>query len=248
MSVAELEPSSRGGREIDHVLDRRAVEAAFVPVVRLDTLGVVGFEAVPCGPAGSALESPLDLFEAAAAVGRDAELDWICRAVAYRQALDAWLHPSLTVFVNTDPRSLATPCPADLAPSVWRAESKLRVVIQVSDRMLATSPDSVPAAVARARRVGWGVALDDVGAAPHTLALLPIVQPDVVKVDLAGLEARGSDHLAMVMNAVLAEAERSGATVLAAGIETKQHLALARAIGAEVGQGSHLGGTAPLPE
>src|SRR2546421_1275588 len=163
MSLAALDSGSWHADDIDGVLDRRAIDAVFVPVVRLDTLSTVGFEAVPRGPVGSALESSDNLVEAAAAAGRDAELDWICRAAAYKAALGAGLHPSLTIFVTTDPRSLASPCPPDLAPAVWRAESKLRVVIEVSDRMLANSPDSVPAAVARARRVGWGVSLHDVG-------------------------------------------------------------------------------------
>src|SRR4051794_32115054 len=248
MSQAALEAASWREDEIDEVLDRRAIEAEFVPVVRLDTLSVVGFEAVARGPAGSGVDTHAALVEAAVAVGREAELDWICRAAAYRAALDARLHPSLTVFVKTDPRSLASPCPPDLAPAVWRAESKLRVVIEVSDRMLAASPDSVPAAVARARRVGWGVALDDIGAEPHTLALLPIVEPDVVKIDLGVLEQRGERHLALVMNAVLAEAELSGATILTTGIATKAQLALARALGAEVGQGPLLGSAGPLPD
>ena len=248
MSLAALRSASWRENEIDEVLDRRAIEAEFVPVVRLDTLTVVGFEAVARGPAGSSVDTHVSLVEAAVAVGREAELDWICRAAAYRAALDARLHPSLTVFVKTDPRSLAAPCPPDLAPAVWRAESKLRVVIEVSDRMLAASPDSVPAAVARARRVGWGVALDNVGAEPHTLALLPIVEPDVVKIDLGQLEQRGERSLALVMNAVLAEVELSGATVLTTGIATKAQLALARALGAEVGQGPLLGAAGPLPD
>nr|MDQ3342471.1 EAL domain-containing protein [Actinomycetota bacterium] len=37
---------------------------------------------------------------------------------------------------------------------------------------------------ARLREAGWGIALDDVGAEPASLALLPFVQPDVVKLDL----------------------------------------------------------------
>ena len=44
-----------------------------------------------------------------------------------------------------------------------------------------------------------------------------------------------------------AEAERSGAVVLAEGIETPQHAAVARSLGATLGQGWLLGRPAPLP-
>src|SRR5207244_8914962 len=102
-------------------------------------------------------------------------------------------------------------------------------------------------AVARARRIGWGVALDDVGAEPRATSLMPFVQPDVIKVDLELLSRRSDEHVARVVNAVLAEAERTGATILAEGIATKDHLALARGIGATVGQGYFLGAPDSLP-
>jgi hypothetical protein len=46
---------------------------------------------------------------------------------------------------------------------------------------------------------------------------------------------------------VAAEAERSGATLLAEGIETKAHLRRARSMGATLGQGRLFGGPGPLP-
>src|SRR5437763_558690 len=218
-----------------------------MPLVQLETLEVTGYEAFARGPSGSPLESPGALFEAAEQAGRVAELDWICRAAAYRAALAGGLHPSLSVFVNTDPRALEGECPRDLLSTIWRAEGKLRVVMEVSERALATAPAEVLGAAARARRVGWGVALDNVGAEPRTLALMPFVAPDVIKVDLPLLHDRSDQQVALVVNAVLAQAERSGATVLAEGIETQRHLALARAIGAKVGQGFLFGQPGPLP-
>ena len=128
------------------------------------------------------------------------------------------------------------------------AESKLRVVIDVSEGTLAGAPAEVSSAMERARRVGWGVAVDNVGADPRGLPLLSVVEPDVIKVDLAALEHQADAHVSLVVNAVLAEAERTGATILAQGIETKHHLALARTMGAEVGQGFLFGLPGPLPD
>ena len=47
------------------------------------------------------------------------------------------------------------------------------------------------------------------------------------------------------MNAVNAHAERTGAVVLAEGIETEEHLATARALGATLGQGWYFGRPGP---
>ncbi|WP_431521221.1 diguanylate cyclase domain-containing protein [Blastococcus capsensis] len=81
------------------------------------------------------------------------------------------------------------------------------------------------------------MALDDVGAEPAGLALVSFLRPDVIKLDLALVRDRTSLQAAGVVNAVRAEAERSGAVVLAEGIETEQHLERALAMGARLGQG-----------
>src|SRR3954468_17150528 len=47
-----------------------------------------------------------------------------------------------------------------------------------------SSPRRVRAAWWRLRRLGLGVALDDVGADRRSLALMPFVAPDVIKLDL----------------------------------------------------------------
>src|SRR5207249_11762376 len=109
----------------------RLIHAVFMPLVQLETLEVTGYEAFARGPSGSPLESPGALFEAAEQAGRVAELDWICRAAAYRAALAGGLHPSLSVFVNTDPRAFKSGGPPYLQNVIWRAENTLRVVMYI---------------------------------------------------------------------------------------------------------------------
>ena len=95
--------------------------------------------------------------------------------------------------------------------------------------------------------MGIGIALDDVGADRRSLALMPFLRPDVVKLDLRLVQDRPSKQVAEVHNAVSAHAERTGATVVAEGIETEEHLERARAMGASVGQGWLFGRPGPLP-
>ncbi|MGK5685593.1 sensor domain-containing phosphodiesterase [Actinoplanes sp. URMC 104] len=234
-------------RDIHEVLDNRAVTTLFQPLVDISSGRVLGYEALSRGPAGSPWESPAALFAAARQVGRETELDWICRARAYEAALAANLDPGLTWFVNMEPAASRTPCPADLAPVVERAHRRLRVVTEMTERAIAGDPSGLLAASADCRAAGWGVALDDVGADPMSLALMPFVHPEVVKLDMQMLRAPGDPHTARVVAAVAAYAESSGAVVLAEGIETEEHLAVARTMGATVGQGWLFGRPAPLP-
>jgi EAL domain-containing protein (putative c-di-GMP-specific phosphodiesterase class I) len=234
-------------QDIHEVIDARAVTPLFQPLVEIASGRVLGYEALSRGPAGSRWESPVALFAAAHAVGRGDELDWICRARAYQAVLGASLDPALTWFVNMEPTSWRAGCPADLRPVVDEARDRLRVVTEMTERVLADDPSGLLAAAAACREAGWGVALDDVGADPMSLALMPFVHPDVVKLDMGLLHHPGDPHTARVVAAVAAHAEASGAVVLAEGIETEEHLAIARTMGATVGQGWLFGRPAPLP-
>jgi EAL domain-containing protein (putative c-di-GMP-specific phosphodiesterase class I) len=235
------------GGDLDQVLDARAVRAVFQPLIDLDSGDVLGYEALARGPAGSPLESPGALVPAAYASGRVAELDWACRAAAFGAACRAELHPSLSLFVNCEPVSLGVACPDDLRPLVEAAERQLHVVMEVTERAVARDPAGLLGAVARARAVGWGVALDDVGAEPASLAVMPFVRPDVIKLDLRLVQGRTTAEVARIVNAVRAQAERTGARILAEGIETRRHAEIARSLGATIGQGYLYGRPGMLP-
>jgi hypothetical protein len=75
---------------------------------------------------------------------------------------------------------------------------------------------------------------------------MPFVRPEVIKLDMQFVQSPTSAALADVVNAVGAQAERGGARVLAEGIETPAHAAVARSLGATLGQGWLLGRPAPL--
>jgi EAL domain-containing protein (putative c-di-GMP-specific phosphodiesterase class I) len=187
------------------------------------------------------------LFTTAYRTGRVAELDWACRAAAYTAALEAGLPGDCTLFVNTEPVSVASPCPPDLRDLIERAERELRVVVEVTERAVAADPAALLAAAARIHASGWGVALDDVGAEPASLAVMPFVDPDVIKLDLRLIQDTPTEDLAEVINAVNAEAERSNLTILSEGIETEQHERTSLAFGATLGQGWLYGKPGPLP-
>ncbi len=235
-----------GFRDIDQVIDERAITTVFQPLVRLDSHEIVGYEALSRGPAGSPWHAPSALFPAAHARGRLAELDWICRVRAYQEALRADLDQSIALFVNTEPLALGNDCPPDLAPWLETARRRLRVVTEMTERAVAADPSALLTAAATARASGWGVALDDVGADPASLALMPFVHPDVVKLDMHLVHDPYRPEMACVVNAVVAYAERTGATIVAEGIETEEHLATARGLGARVGQGWLFGRGEPL--
>lgn len=234
--------------EFDRLIDGRQVHAVFQPVVELSSSQVVGFEALARGPRDSSFASPAAMFQFAYETGRASELDWICRAAAFRAAMDAGLPSDFTLFVNAEPTSMQTECPPDLLESILTGISQLNIVVELTERYLAHDPAGVLGAVAAARAEGLGIAVDDVGAEAASLAMVPLVNPDVIKLDLSLIQGSPDVEIARSVNGVLAEVERTGAIILAEGIETRRHADMASALGATLGQGWRFGRPRPLAD
>lgn len=228
---------------IDDVLRTGAVRSVYQPIVELRNGRTVGYEALARGLPGSALESPVDLFGAAQDARRLAELDRLCSTRAIEGAAGV-LPIGLALFVNVEPAAVTLPVPADPPDGI---AAPMQVVIELTERALTDRPAELLALVGEIRARGWRVALDDVGADPRSLALMPLLRPDVVKLDLALVQQRPTLDIAEIVAAVSAYAEHSGAVVLAEGIETTEHLAVARSMGARWGQGWFFGRPGPLP-
>jgi hypothetical protein len=78
------------------------------------------------------------------------------------------------------------------------------------------------------------------------LTILPFIAPDVIKLDISLVQDQPGVEQGRIMAAVLAHAEATGATLLAEGIETADHLEQAQALGATLGQGWYFGRPGPL--
>ncbi len=233
--------------ELDRILEHRLIRSVYQPLVDLDVGGVIAYEALARGPAGSILESPIALFETALATGREVALDWACRLAAVDGAIEAALPPSIALFINVEPASLGRPVPADIQRDFERARQKLRVVLEITERALASRPAELLAMIESVRAMDWAIALDDVGAEDVSAAFMPLLRPDVIKLDLGLIQGRSTARVAAQLSAVMAEAERTGALVLAEGVETEQHERTARALGATIGQGWRFGRPGALP-
>jgi EAL domain-containing protein (putative c-di-GMP-specific phosphodiesterase class I) len=246
MPVASQRARTRGD-ELRRILDEELVRAVYQPLVELDGGALIGFEALARGPEGSALERPDRLFAAAQDDGSIAELEWACRAAAVRGALAGGLRPPLRLFLNVEPSLIGMPVPPDLRDLFARAARELSIVVELTERALADRPADVLAAVPRLRELGWAVALDDVGVDWRSLALMPFLEPEVIKLDMHLVQQPLGPGRAAIVHAVNAQAERSGALVLAEGIENEAHVDVARTLGARYGQGWHFGRPGRLP-
>ncbi|MET0458571.1 MAG: EAL domain-containing protein [Ilumatobacteraceae bacterium] len=243
MSV--VEPRFSAHSAFDRLMAPRALRPTYQPIIDLATGDVVAFEALARWPDVDGA-TPDAVFAAARHNGRTVELDWACRIAALEGALAQGLGRDHMLFLNVEPAALATDAPAGADVVIAAAHRNLRVMLELTERALVDHPAELLRVVAWARERGWSIALDDVGAAPESLALLPFLAPDVIKLDVSLVTRRPDAVQSAVMAAVMAHGERTGAVILAEGIETADHLDQALALGATLGQGWRFGRPSPL--
>ncbi len=228
-------------REFERILRERQLRTVFQPVVSLGSGAIVGYEALVRGPRGSLLATADSLLASAYEANSVAEFDWVARASACRDVLAAGLREGQLLFINIEPLALDSDCPRDLWPDIEKVFAQFQVVLEVTERSLDSDPGSLLDGLDRRRPMVAGFALDDVGCDVTTLAMLPLVAPAVIKLDLRVTQDGPNPRNAQVLDVVHEEAERTGAIILCEGIETDAHLKAARGMGAVLGQGHYFG-------
>jgi EAL domain-containing protein (putative c-di-GMP-specific phosphodiesterase class I) len=233
-------------RSLDRILRDRTLETVFQPIVDLRSGSAVGYEALVRGPAGTPLTAASSLVSAAYESDRVVEFDWTARASACRAALAADLDPGTLLFLNIEPLALDSECPPELRGEIDAAFDKFCVILEVTERSLDRDPASLLNGVDRQRPTVAGLALDDVGSRTVALAMMPVLSADVLKLDLSVTRGGVSDHAMKVADASYEEAERTGAVILAEGVESEAQAEHAVQLGARLGQGFYFGEPEPL--
>jgi EAL domain-containing protein (putative c-di-GMP-specific phosphodiesterase class I) len=206
------------------------LSTVFQPVVDLATGSPVAYEALTRGTHEGQQISPDQLFQEARAAGRVADLDNRCWGTSLRSAEANRMTRPYSVLVNVEPESLrAGPIDHPLPPTP--------LVIELTERALLSAPGDLLHKLDHARARGHAIAIDDLGAVPASLALIPIIDPDIVKLDMRLIQARPDAEIALIMSAVNRHASTRELVVIAEGIENPDQLITARALGATHGQG-----------
>lgn len=196
-----------------------ALEALFVvaqPVISVSDRSVFAYEILartrePSVPHAGAF------FHAAEELGKVRELD---RAIRGKIAeLIATLPEGANLLINLHPESLDD-------PELLSERSPLRpyasrIIYEITERSDLHSLENARDQVARLRALGYRIAVDDLGAGYAGLTSIALLQPEIVKIDMAlvrGVEA--SPTQAALIASVIALCAKLGVQVIAEGVET----------------------------
>jgi EAL domain-containing protein (putative c-di-GMP-specific phosphodiesterase class I) len=221
---------------LDDMLREGGLHCVYQPFVDLDTGAVMAHEALLRGPAATGWESPMVLLDAAREAGRLADLEQASLRASLADAACLSDGRPVTLFVNLEPDTLTRRLDVVLDALAGRP-AHVQVVVEITERALTADLAGVLAGAERLRAAGCAIALDDVGVQPESLAFIPLLRPEVVKLDLRLLRTVKDVGTVTVAGAVRAYAEQVGAEVVAEGIETPEDLTRALVLGATLGQG-----------
>lgn len=225
------------------------ITSHYQPIVDIDSDSVVAYEALARGPVGTALASPDVMFAEARRQQLLPELDLACRVAALTGAERAGLRAPWTLFVNTEPETAENTLMSLTRASVPDVDRRaVRVIVELTERTLTSDPGPTVATGGPDPCPGLGHRPRRRRRQSQLARAAPLLHPDVIKLDLRLIQQQPTAQIAEIVGAVNAEAERAGTTVLAEGIETAEHVTVARALGATLGQGWFYGQPGPLPQ
>lgn len=224
---------------VDAVTAARALTPVFQPIYDIHDGHLVGYEGLIRPQEGAGFRDATALFVAAEAADRTVELDMVCLEIIASSAHEVVGHGYLSL--NVSPRSLETEQfrVMDVVSILQRHKIPVEdVVLELTERETVGDIDRLRANLQACRDAGMRTAADDVGAGNAGLRLLSEIEFDVVKIDLSLVQGGVlRDSALAVLRSIQELADRTGASVVAEGIETVEQLEVVRALGIHLGQG-----------
>ncbi len=237
--------------DIFEIIENNAVLTHFQPQVSLKRKSVIGLEALSRGfdPESGELIPPIQLFGQA----RDAEtklaLDRVCRTKAVESF--AALHrkdKSVMLSMNIDASCInaMTQGSNHLLKLVKRCGvSPNNVIIEIIESRCDDS-DALLEFVRYYRKKNFLIALDDVGAGFSNLDRIPMIKPDVIKLDRSLItDVNEQFHKLEVVRSFVQMSNRLGCMVLAEGVESGEEAMCLLDNGIDVFQGFFFARPAP---
>jgi EAL domain-containing protein (putative c-di-GMP-specific phosphodiesterase class I) len=230
-------------RWLQEVLLEDKLSTVFQPVCDLRKRTMFGYEALTRGPSDTIYHMPLRLFEIASESDLVFELDRKCRRLAL--VASRALPREALLFVNVVPSAMYDPEfqgrallalleTLDLEPD--------RIVLEITEKYAIENYSLFAQALGGFTRLGFQIAVDDVGAGYSGLEKIAHLNPRYLKFDRELVRDIDSSYIRREMTSALKTfADRIGSTIIAEGIEREAELNALLELGIDYGQGFLLG-------
>jgi EAL domain-containing protein (putative c-di-GMP-specific phosphodiesterase class I) len=225
-------PADRAGLESRFSQALGSLRLVYQPIVRAADGSVFGYEAL-VRTNESSIPHPGALFEAAERLGRVHEVGGVIRdrAAAFLARV-----PAVTLFVNLHALELMDD--SLLSPAAALSSHAQSVVLELTERSSFEHVPNLRARVSLLRRLGYRLAVDDLGAGYAGLNSFAALNPHVVKLDMSLIRASDSEPVKQrIIGSMAALCKEFGIMVVAEGIETAPERDTVIALGCDLIQG-----------
>ncbi len=217
---------------------------AYQPIVRASDRQLFGYEALMRSEE-RALPHPGAVLHAAERLGRLYDVGRRIRALSPAPLASAPAEAQL--FVNLHAADLEDPGLLNPASPLVHVAS--RVVLEITERAALERVQGVERRVAELRRLGFRIAIDDLGAGYAGLTSFALLEPEIVKLDMSLVrDVSRSPTKAKLVRSMCSVCHDMGVLVVAEGVETVEERDCVVSLGCDLLQGYLLGRPAkPFP-
>lgn len=214
------------------VLVSGPVGLALQPVIDMRTGAVVGHEAL----ARFGGREPTDRWFRAAVVHQlDRELELLTLTAALDQLHR--LEPGQFLAVNVSPLALEDP----RIRGLFVSHDLSQVLVEITEHDAVSDYDQLRTTLHALRDRGARIAVDDTGAGFSSLRHVLLLQPDIIKLDIALTRDATDPRSAVLIRSLVRFAREVGVELLAEGVEVRDQVQTLVDLGVRLGQGWHLG-------
>jgi diguanylate cyclase (GGDEF)-like protein/PAS domain S-box-containing protein len=227
--------------DLQRAISNGELTLQYQPIVELATSRVVGAEALVRWWRDGEVITPREFLGAAEESGLIVPLgEWVLRQACAQGA--AWRRSSwdIGIAVNLSARQITAPGFTAQVAAIL-AETGLpagALTVEVNERVLVEEDGLIVDRLAELHQMGVRMAIDDFGTGYASLAYLPKLPVDVIKIDPSFVAGLGHDDtLTLLTRTVVQVGRELGLRVIAEGIEQPRQLGALREMGCDYGQG-----------
>ncbi|HWK62820.1 MAG TPA: GGDEF domain-containing protein [Eoetvoesiella sp.] len=228
---------------LERILETRRLDAVFQPIISLGKGHILGYEGLIRGPLDGPLHSPVELFKVARANDLALEVERLCCRIILERYAELNLPGKL--FLNVSPMALEL--------TNFSAETILgfleeigveagRIVFELTEHPhTGCDYDVLREVIDRYRRMGFQMAIDDMGEGFSSLRRWSELLPEYIKIDMHFIQGVDSSPVKQQFIRSLNDiAHKAGTVIVAEGVETENELRFLAENGIACGQGFYI--------